>query len=179
MFIMTVQLEIVRATARGRRKIAKETELYRHYDEEGNLLYVGISLSAVHRLSEHKRDSGWFGRIAYVKIERFKTRKAALVAEQVAIITEAPLWNQQHNNGSLRREYDEQPYEVASDYRHALRSSLQEAPKADSKPYLTRKCVECGEEFLTRQPQKKFCDQTCNGRYHWKRREERSIKIAA
>ena len=72
-----------------------ETELYRHYDAEGKLLYVGISLSAVIRLAAHKHSSEWFDRIAMVKIERFQNRRAALVAERAAILTEDPEYNTQ------------------------------------------------------------------------------------
>jgi hypothetical protein len=70
-----------------------ETELYRHYDADGKLLYVGISLSAVIRLAAHKETSEWFNKIVQVKIERFPTRKMALVAEQAAILTENPEYN--------------------------------------------------------------------------------------
>lgn len=68
------------------------TNLYRHYDADGVLLYVGISLSAVNRLSQHK-SSPWFDRIARVQIEPFKTRDEALDAETHAIQHERPLFN--------------------------------------------------------------------------------------
>ena len=42
--------------------------LYRHFDGTGRLLYVGISLSVIVRLSGHKR-SPWFGDIARVEID--------------------------------------------------------------------------------------------------------------
>jgi hypothetical protein len=67
--------------------------LYRHFDNAGRLLYVGISLNAFHRLAQHKQHSHWFSRVAHVEIERFPTRMAALLAERAAIRDEKPLHN--------------------------------------------------------------------------------------
>lgn len=74
---------------------ANPTALYRHYDEAGVLLYVGISLSAVNRLGQHKRNA-WFWSIRRVDVEYFSTRRAARQAEQTAIQTEKPLFNMTH-----------------------------------------------------------------------------------
>jgi len=71
------------------------TNLYRHFDAEGNLLYVGISLNAINRLSQHKQASGWFDDIARVDIKTLPSRKEALDAETKAIQTEAPKYNKQ------------------------------------------------------------------------------------
>ena len=35
-------------------------ELYRHFDRLGELLYVGISISTMRRLAQHKTQSAWF-----------------------------------------------------------------------------------------------------------------------
>jgi excinuclease UvrABC nuclease subunit len=67
-------------------------ELYRHFDGQGTLLYVGISASAVRRLTDHKTQSAWFSLIA-VKVEHFPTRTAARKAEITAITKERPLYN--------------------------------------------------------------------------------------
>jgi excisionase family DNA binding protein len=68
-------------------------QLYRHYDRDGTLLYVGVSLNAIHRLSQHKGCSDWFDQIARVEIESFGNREAALVAERRAIDSENPRCN--------------------------------------------------------------------------------------
>ena len=70
--------------------------LYRHFSATDELLYVGISLSAVARLGQHERHSGWFGSIASVKVEHFDTREEALAAEKAAIQGEDPLHNKYH-----------------------------------------------------------------------------------
>ena len=67
--------------------------LYRHFDERGNLLYVGVSLSTIQRLSQHKHQSHWFNSISQVTIEQFSSREEALNAERTAIQKEEPLHN--------------------------------------------------------------------------------------
>ena len=70
-----------------------QTQLYRHFDTSGALLYVGISLSSVSRLSQHRDSSAWFDKIAKVTVEAFPTRHDALIAEAAAIANENPKYN--------------------------------------------------------------------------------------
>lgn len=79
------------------------TELYRHYDRNGRLLYVGVSLSTVARLAGHRECSHWFDQITNVTIERFATREIALIAEQIAIWLEKPAFNIAHSNTEFRK----------------------------------------------------------------------------
>jgi excinuclease UvrABC nuclease subunit len=76
------------------------TDLYRHWDKDHVLLYVGISLSAMHRLRQHKETSKWFSEIVSVTIERFETRTEAMAAERKAIKSENPKYNIQHRRGA-------------------------------------------------------------------------------
>jgi hypothetical protein len=173
--------QIAAALLADRNREAQErTELYRHYDDEGKLLYVGISLSTVSRLIDHK-ESPWFGRISHIKIERFPTRKAALIAEQIAITMEGPEYNKAMNNGSLRIEYDEPTYEPAHDTRHVLRDQLAKGrPRAllansPNHPSYTEKiCLnpECEEVFLTQWRGQKYCSPCCNGHHKYLCRSE-------
>jgi predicted GIY-YIG superfamily endonuclease len=65
------------------------------------LLYVGVSRSAIGRMLQHSETSAWFGEVTYIRIERFKTRRAALREEKRTIqlcrpkhnITHAPTVN--------------------------------------------------------------------------------------
>jgi hypothetical protein len=70
----------------------KKTALYRHFDADNNLLYVGISLSAVNRLSQHKNKK-WFYDIVRIDVEWFDDRDLASNAELKAIRTERPKFN--------------------------------------------------------------------------------------
>jgi len=67
--------------------------LYRHFDKDGRLLYVGISLHAILRLTQHRADSHWFDDIATTTIKKFKSKDDAIRAEVRAIRHEKPLYN--------------------------------------------------------------------------------------
>lgn len=67
--------------------------LYRHFDEEGSLLYVGITLDMPRRGREHEATSVWFNQAARTTIESFSTRQAAIEAERMAVIMEQPRHN--------------------------------------------------------------------------------------
>jgi len=72
---------------------AKPTQLYRHFNAEGQLLYVGVSLRSMKRLAEHKNNSDWFNEITRVDIEHFSDRKTAMDAERKAVQEENPKYN--------------------------------------------------------------------------------------
>lgn len=80
--------------------------LYRHFSAAGDLLYVGISLSALVRLGQHERHSGWFASISTVKVEHFDTREQALAAERAAVENEKPQFNK-----NLRRQHGPSRFE--------------------------------------------------------------------
>lgn len=74
-----------------------QTELYRHFDADGRLLYVGVSWSAVVRYGAgHRHIAEWAKDVAKMTVERFDTRGQAEAAERKAIREECPLHNRQH-----------------------------------------------------------------------------------
>ena len=76
------------------------TALYRMWGNEGQLLYVGISKSALSRLGQHLTEKPWAADIVNVTIETYSTRELAAAAEVVAIKTEHPVHNVVHNGSS-------------------------------------------------------------------------------
>ena len=74
---------------------SKPTQLYRAFTEEGDLLYVGISLSVFSRLSAHKKTAEWFEKCSRIDVETFPNRSQAEKAEMKAIKTEFPKFNKQ------------------------------------------------------------------------------------
>jgi len=72
--------------------------LYRHFDKNDNLLYVGISVDPLNRLKDHKQQAIWFEQISRVDIEKFDNRKDVIRAEIEAIRNEAPVFNVKYNN---------------------------------------------------------------------------------
>lgn len=77
--------------------------LYRHFDRNKNLLYVGISLSAIRRLKQHYDHSKWAKEITYVTIEDFPCRNKALEAELRAIQIENPKYNIKCRKPNIRK----------------------------------------------------------------------------
>ena len=81
----------------SRARLLKRSEgkatLYRHFDKDGALLYVGISLRWTDRTKGHQCGSSWFSEVASITLHHFETLKEALAAEKVAIMDENPLCN--------------------------------------------------------------------------------------
>jgi predicted GIY-YIG superfamily endonuclease len=75
-----------------------KTALYRIWGNDGQLLYVGISKSALSRLGQHLTEKPWAADIVNVTIETFPTRELAAAAEVAAIQSEKPLHNVTHNS---------------------------------------------------------------------------------
>ena len=71
----------------------RKTYLYRVFDGDKNLIYVGISLSFFSRLQQHKKNSVWFDKMSSVTLTQYMTREEALFAEATAINTENPQMN--------------------------------------------------------------------------------------
>jgi len=67
--------------------------LYRHFNKDGELLYVGITVSVVGRLVQHKAGSFWFDEIATITIEKYPTHAEVAKAEEDAIKKESPIYN--------------------------------------------------------------------------------------
>lgn len=73
------------------------TDLYRFFNANSELLYVGISLSAVARAGQHRSTQPWWPQVARMEVERHPNRAAAIEAERVAIVAERPRFNVVHN----------------------------------------------------------------------------------
>lgn len=74
------------------------TDLYRYYDKDNKLLYVGISVSAITRQGQHKDSAVWYPEFTHMTKETFRTRKEALLAEKLAIKQEHPIYNITHKD---------------------------------------------------------------------------------
>jgi hypothetical protein len=73
------------------------TQLYRFYSQNGTLLYVGISLSAIGRYSHHRKSASWWLEISRIEVINYPSRKLAEDAEIMAITLERPLYNKEHS----------------------------------------------------------------------------------
>lgn len=79
------------------------TYLYRHFDKNNDLLYVGISWHVLLRTERHGVTAKWFNKITHIKIEKFSDRGKALRAERVAIKEEKPKYNRQYLDRELKK----------------------------------------------------------------------------
>lgn len=78
---------------------SRPTDLYRFYDRDNRLLYIGISLSAVERAGQHRADKPWWPDIARMEVQHLGTvtRREAEAIERDAIVAEKPKHNVVHN----------------------------------------------------------------------------------
>lgn len=67
--------------------------LYRFYDEDGSLLYVGITCRPSERWKRHAAGKPWWLDVAEVRLQHYLGRDAVLTAEVAAIQTEYPRYN--------------------------------------------------------------------------------------
>jgi len=67
--------------------------VYRFFDAEGRLLYVGSTFWLRDRLSCHRRNSPWFELAERMESDEYVNEQTARFMESLAIATEAPLFN--------------------------------------------------------------------------------------
>ena len=70
-----------------------KTALYRHFDADGRLLYVGISDALSARDQQHRAVAPWHSQIVRTETQWLNSRDHAVALERVAIQYEKPLHN--------------------------------------------------------------------------------------
>lgn len=91
--------ELVRVAAEQRR-----CALYRHFDDQDVLLYVGITDGLAERTnSGHARTSEWVQFAARAEAEWHDSREDASEAERDAVREERPVFNRQYAEGDVDR----------------------------------------------------------------------------
>ena len=73
------------------------TALYRHFDVDGVLLYVGITDFLSERERQHAASASWFELVSKTTIEWCSCRAHALALEAVAVRYERPQFNVIHS----------------------------------------------------------------------------------
>lgn len=77
------------------------TTLYRFFDKDDVLLYVGVTQQAWWRWQTHRASTNWWTSTHHVTLEHFEYREQALAAEKHAIKTERPVFNRMHRSGDV------------------------------------------------------------------------------
>jgi len=75
------------------------TYIYKLFDENMTLLYVGITSGLASRFSEHKREKPWWPEVMFKQTESFQNRYDALEREKLLIESLTPKYNIVHNYG--------------------------------------------------------------------------------
>ena len=78
------------------------TALYRLYDGENALLYVGIALAPAARMAKHAETQPWWPEVAGRTMTWYSTRMDAAVAEVAAIKAEKPRYNKKTTLANTR-----------------------------------------------------------------------------
>lgn len=71
--------------------------LYRFYDIDSRLLYVGITKNPAARFQQHEQSKDWWDQVASITLEQHASRQALMDAERAAIIAEQPAYNVVHS----------------------------------------------------------------------------------
>lgn len=104
------------------------TTLYRLWNADHSLLYVGITDNVDARMEEHRADKPWWGEVDQVSTEELRSRRQALEAESRAIFWEQP----RHNIlGSPRYSADWEAMYHALEDEEARRCALPDLREAD------------------------------------------------
>lgn len=77
------------------------TTLYRFFDADSQLLYVGIAGNPGRRFHQHAKEKHWWTQVAASTMQHFNMRVEAERAEELAIRTERPLYNVTHNDAPV------------------------------------------------------------------------------
>lgn len=73
--------------------MAERTAVYRFFNAEGALLYVGVTNDIAVRWKWHAKEQPWWPEVVEQRATWHPTRREALAAEDQAINMEAPLYN--------------------------------------------------------------------------------------
>jgi len=87
--------------------------VYRCFDADGRLIYVGCSRTPKNRMDQHRANSWWFEQVERVRFTVFPNKDYALWMERRAIETEHPRWNIRHRDQSAWELVDYRDHHLA------------------------------------------------------------------
>lgn len=71
--------------------------LYRFFDADGALLYIGLTADPGRRWKSHEANQPWWHLVRRAEMEMFPSREAVRAAEKAAIVAECPKYNVAHS----------------------------------------------------------------------------------
>lgn len=122
----------------GERAMAEETAVYRIFDADDVLLYVGMSVSPETRFTDHRTCKPWMQQAFRYEIVWFATRSEAEAEERRAIRCERPLHNAVHAARPIRAIIPVVPgtytmAEIAERF-HVSKTTVRQAARAQDFP---------------------------------------------
>lgn len=78
--------------------MSERTAVYRIYDGDGMLLYVGIARNFGARWAQHEKAQPWWPRVRHQTVDWYDSRDEALEVEAEAIRVERPEFNVRHKH---------------------------------------------------------------------------------
>lgn len=82
------------ALNKSQRRISKlKHDVYKAYNTDGQLLYVGVSVNVFKRLKEHKQYAAWIPDTERIYVVQYLNRSAALAEEARCIREDGPVYN--------------------------------------------------------------------------------------
>jgi predicted GIY-YIG superfamily endonuclease len=97
------------------------TAVYRFFDADDRLLYVGITHDTRTRWAWHKGNAAWWASQRRVVVAWHDSRDDALAEEYRAIRAEAPIWNRSHTMAAGRAPYSPPDEQVAAEIAAAVK----------------------------------------------------------
>ena len=80
--------------------------VYRMYNIDGSLLYVGVTNNFGARFGDHWRTKPWIADVKHLTLQPFASRSSAEEAERQAILNEKPLHNVLGKSNPLDRQFN-------------------------------------------------------------------------
>jgi hypothetical protein len=77
--------------------VSTPTSVYRYFDLEGRIIYVGVTSRGPQRQAQHAVTADWWPYVSTQDVEHLPTREAALKREKWLIEHHRPPFNRQHN----------------------------------------------------------------------------------
>lgn len=88
--------------------------LYRFFDAQAQLLYVGLSVNPGRRMEKHRGEKAWWNEVARIDMEQHADLTALRLAERNAIATEKPLYNVRMNGKTAQTStYSDAPLTIS------------------------------------------------------------------
>lgn len=127
--------------------------IYRHFDREGTLLYIGTTANLFQRMLGHSRNSHWHDQIATITLEHCSSKKEAFRLEAEAIYKESPLFNVRSQDPKsieeLRNAEAEEAYNIRN--RHSRANLVYNALGTILMAYNQHITTEAGRAWFTRE----------------------------